>query len=157
MKFLSHLFTRLATISLAIVLQIVLLFAALALLGERFPIIFVVLIAFSFIVVIWIGMKNDNPAYKLAWITLILMVPFVGCTIYLLWGNKRLPKKTKIAAESFNTVSMEYRVRDTKAIKSLEMEDKDLAITARYLDEVAGFPLWEHTEAEYFPTGEKMF
>ncbi|MBQ4093372.1 MAG: PLDc_N domain-containing protein, partial [Firmicutes bacterium] len=110
-------------------LQIILLFAALTILGERFPIIFVVLIAFSFVVVVWIGMKNDNPAYKLAWITLILMVPFVGCTIYLLWGNKRLPKKTKIAAESFNTVSMEYRVRDTKAIKSLEMEDKDLAIT----------------------------
>ena len=102
-------------------------------------------------------MKNDNPAYKLAWVTLILVVPFVGGAIYLLWGNKRLPKKTRIAAESFNTVSMEYRVRDTQTIQSLAEEDKDLAVTARYLDEIAGFPLWDHTEAEYFPTGEKMF
>lgn len=117
MKAFQLLFTRMATISLAILLQIVVFFAALAVLGDRFPVIYLIMVVFSIIIVIWIGMKNDNPAYKLAWVTLILMVPFVGGTVYLLWGNKRLPKKTKIAAESFNTVSMEYRVRDTKAIK----------------------------------------
>lgn len=157
MKAFRILFTRLTTISFAILLQIVIIFLAIALLGERFPVLFVFTTICSIIVVIWLGMKNDNPAYKLAWVTVILMMPVVGCTIYLLWGNKRLPRKTRIAAESFNTVSMEYRVRDTKAIRALAEEDKDLAITARYLDEIAGFPLWEHTEAEYFPTGEKMF
>lgn len=157
MKAFRILFTRLTTISFAILLQIVIIFLAIALLGERFPVLFVFTTICSGIVVIWLGMKNDNPAYKLAWVTVILIMPVVGCTIYLLWGNKRLPKKTRIAAENFNTVSIEYRVRDTKAMKALEKEDKDLAITARYLDEVAGFPLWDHTEAEYFPTGEKMF
>lgn len=157
MKAFRILFTRLTTISFAILLQIVIIFLAIALLGERFPVLFVFSTICSIVVVIWLGMKNDNPAYKLAWVTVILVMPVVGCTIYLLWGNKRLPRKTRIAAESFNTVSMEYRVRDTKAIRALAEEDKDLAITARYLDEIAGFPLWEHTEAEYFPTGEKMF
>lgn len=157
MKAFRILFTRLTTISFAILLQIVIIFLAIALLGERFPVLFVFTTICSVIVVIWLGMKNDNPAYKLAWVTVILVMPVVGCTIYLLWGNKRLPRKTRIAAESFNSVSMEYRVRDTKAIRALAEEDKDLAVTARYLDEIAGFPLWEHTEAEYFPTGEKMF
>lgn len=157
MKIFRMIFTRLATISLAIILQIVLILLAISILGGRYPVFFAVSVAFSVIIVIWIGMKNDNPAYKLAWVTLILMVPVVGGSIYLLWGNKRLSRKTKIAAENFNAVSIEYRVRDNKTIKALQEKDKDLAVTARYLDEVAGFPLWDHTEAEYFPTGEKMF
>ena len=157
MKLFRMIFTRMVTISLAILLQIIIFIVALGILGDRVPVIYGGLIVFSLVIVIWIGMKNDNPAYKLAWVTLILLMPFVGGSIYLLWGNKRLSRKTKIAAENFNTVSIEYHVRDGKTLKALQEEDKDLAVTARYLDEVAGFPLWDHTEAEYFPTGEKMF
>lgn len=141
MKAFRMIFTRMVTISLAILVQIIIFIIALGILGERFPVIYGILIVFSLIIVIWIGMKNDNPAYKLAWVTLILIMPFVGGSIYLLWGNKRLSRKTKVAAENFSAVSMEYHVRDGKALKALQEEDKDLAVTARYLDEVAGFPL----------------
>ena len=157
MKVVRLLFTRLVTVSLAILIQILIFIAALLLLGGKFPALYIVFIIFSFIIVIWIGMKNDNPAYKLAWVTLILLVPLVGGIIYLLWGNKRLPRKTRIAAEHFSNTSLEYHVRNKKPLADLKEKDKDLAVTARYLDEIAGFPLWNNTEAEYFPTGEKMF
>ncbi|MGM9567367.1 MAG: PLDc N-terminal domain-containing protein, partial [Clostridia bacterium] len=94
MKAFRMIFTRMVTISLAILVQIIIFIIALGILGERFPVIYGILIVFSLIIVIWIGMKNDNPAYKLAWVTLILIMPFVGGSIYLLWGNKRLSRKT---------------------------------------------------------------
>ena len=77
MKVVRLLFTRLVTVSLAILIQILIFIAALFLLGGKFPALYIVFIIFSFIIVIWIGMKNDNPAYKLAWVTLILLVPLV--------------------------------------------------------------------------------
>lgn len=157
MKVFHMLFTRLVTIILAILLQFAIFAVAFFLLGRMYPIIFVLFAVFSIIIVIWIGMKNDNPAYKLAWVTLILLIPFVGAMVYLVWGNKRLPRKTRIAAEKFHASSLEYQVRDKTTLQALEKEDKDLAITARYLDSIAGFPLWDCTEGEYFSTGEKMF
>lgn len=157
MKVLRILFTRLVTVSLAILLQIIIFILVLLYLGKIFPAVYFVFVAFSFIIVIWLGTKNDNPVYKLAWVTLILLFPLVGGLVYLLWGNKRLPKRIRSAAEIFSNNSLEYKVRDDKYLRELKEDDKDLAVAARYLDEVAGFPLWSNTEAEYFPVGEKMF
>ena len=124
MKVVRLLFTRLVTVSLAILIQILIFIVALFLLGGKFPALYIVFMIFSFIIVIWIGMKNDNPAYKLAWVTLILLVPLVGGIIYLLWGNKRLPRKTRIAAEHFSNTSLEYHVRDKKPLADLKEKDK---------------------------------
>lgn len=157
MKAIRFLFTRLVTVSLAIVLQIIIFILVLLYLGEMFPAVYFVFVAFSFIIVIWVGTKDDNPVYKLAWVTLILLFPLVGGLVYLLWGNKRLPKRVKARAEIFNANSLEYKVRDDKCLRELKDHDKDLAVAARYLDEIAGFPLWSNTEAEYFPVGEQMF
>ena len=151
------LFTRLVTVSLAILLQIIIFILVLIYLGGMFPAVYVVFVSFSFLIVIWIGMKNDNPIYKLSWVTLIMLFPLVGGLVYLCWGNKRLPRRIRAAAEIFRTNSLEYKVRDDKYIRELKESDKDLAVAARYLDEIGGFPLWSNTEAEYFPVGEKMF
>lgn len=157
MKAIRMIFTRLVTISLAIVLQIAVFAVAVFGLGNMFPAVYFFFIFVSSIIVIWIGMKNDNPAYKIAWITLILLVPIVGGTIYILWGNKRLPRKERKKVSVFSNNSLEYNVRDKTAMRKLQEEDRNLAVTARYIDEIAGFPLWSNTEAEYFPVGEKMF
>jgi cardiolipin synthase len=156
-KIIQRLFTRLVTISIAILLQILFFLFIIVYIGRMFPFFYICFVGFSVLIVIWIGMKNDNPAYKLTWVTLILMAPLVGGVVYLLWGNKRLPRKTRRALEHFTATSLEYKVQDRTALESLEKADKDLAVTARYLDDIAGFPLWMGTEAEYFSTGEKMF
>ena len=52
MKALSLLFTRMATISLAILVQIIIFFLAFGILGDKFPVIYIVMVAFSIIIVI---------------------------------------------------------------------------------------------------------
>lgn len=157
MKLFRRLWTRFTFISLAILLQLCITLIALGILGRMFPLLYALFVLFSFIIIVWIGMKNDNPSYKLSWVMIIALLPLLGGIIYVLWGNKRLPRKIKKAAQHLNKVSMEYKVRDTSALEHLAEDDKDLAVAARYIDSVAGFPLWENTEAQYFASGEQMY
>ena len=56
----------------------------------------VVLAGLSLLVVLYIINKDDNPAYKLAWIIPILSFPLFGGILYLLFGDKRPTKHMRI-------------------------------------------------------------
>ena len=78
MNLLHLLFTRLFSISILIFLQIILFLGAVFVLSEVAPLIYILFIVFSMVIVIYVLMKDDNPAYKLSWCIIILMAPLFG-------------------------------------------------------------------------------
>ena len=85
-KFISH---RMVIVSLLILLQIgwlLLLFFKLTSYSQYISIGFQIL---SVLVVIAIMNRSDNPAVKLAWVIVILMVPVFGGMLYLYIGGKK--------------------------------------------------------------------
>ena len=46
------------------------------------------LFIFSLLIVLWLVNKDENPAYKISWIILILIFPIFGGLLYLFIGNK---------------------------------------------------------------------
>ena len=37
--------------------------------------------------------REEDPAYKIAWVIVILAAPVIGIPLYLLAGNRHVPKK----------------------------------------------------------------
>ena len=110
----------------------------------------------SVIMVVWLMRKNDNPAYKTAWIVIILIFPLFGGIFYLLWGNT-----------PFNQAKLRHRFTPRRprfddaarqpASEQLCAEAARHAGKCRYIENITGMPAWTNTSAEYFPLGEDFF
>ena len=52
----------------------------------------------AFLMCLFIIWRDDNPAYKIAWILTVCLFPILGVTMYVFFGNKRpsRPLKRKI-------------------------------------------------------------
>ncbi|MEG0321137.1 MAG: PLD nuclease N-terminal domain-containing protein, partial [Oscillospiraceae bacterium] len=63
--------------------------------GNYFVEFYGICIAISIFAVLCIVGDNSNPAYKIAWIVPILLVPVFGGLLYLAFGGSKLSHKKK--------------------------------------------------------------
>lgn len=150
-KLLRLLSSRVFIVALLIVLQA----AYLLLMVWRFSSYYVYvqmgLILLSLLAAIKIVNDNSDPAYKLAWFIPILAVPLLGGLMYLLFGGR------KIGWFAGKRVGVTYEhVFDGDGALD-KLENVRIQQQARYIQEHAGFPVWQDTEVQYFPSGEAMF
>ena len=94
-KLAKFFFSRLVVGILVLFLQIYWFVAIVFQIGEHNDILSFILKAFSIVVVIYIINKDDNPAYKLAWVIPILTVPILGGIMYLYLGNKKPSRRLR--------------------------------------------------------------
>ncbi len=107
-------------------------------------------------VVIIIG-KRQNPSYKLAWVSFILIVPIFAVPVYLLWGNSLMAPMFKRRLIAEKRASAPF-LKQEEAVKSrLEYADIFHARQSTYLKGESGFPVYTNTEVEYLSPGEKFF
>ena len=110
----------------------------------------------SFIIVIWLVRKYDNPMYKITWIIVILLLPLFGGLFYLLWGNTPFNRARTQHQYEPNPPDFTDYMR-TPATAELAAEHPRRAAQARYIASLNGMPAWTNTEARYFRVGEEMF
>ena len=96
--------------------------------------------------------NQSNPSYKIAWIVLILSIPFLGLLFYIMWGRGRNPNNTKrrIAQLSTMTVPLYKRFKDVE--ESILKEYPSQSRVTKFLLE-SGFPVYNNTETVYFSEG----
>ena len=87
-KFLS---SRLFIITLLILIQTAILFFAFYEIEQLGINIYIAFQVLSFIVTLFILNRDVNPAYKITWITFVLLVPFGGSIFYIVFSKTRLP------------------------------------------------------------------
>ena len=66
--------------------------------SERWPSVTPALTILSFVIVVWLVRKYDNPTYKITWIIIILLFPLFGGLFYLFWGNTPLQPRAYTAS-----------------------------------------------------------
>ena len=86
---------RIGVTALALLLQIVWIVIFLLKLTSYSVWINVGFSLLSVLMVLYIIGKDENSAYKIAWIILILCLPLFGGLLYLFFGNKNPSKKMK--------------------------------------------------------------
>lgn len=153
-KFISH---RMVIVSLLILLQIgwlLLLFFKLTSYSQYISIGFQIL---SVLVVIAIMNRSDNPAVKLAWVIVILMVPVFGGMLYLYIGGKKPLVAMRNKLEPEIEKSAKQLVFDETIHEELEQKDGDVAGQVYYLEHCSGFPACRDSQVNYYPSGEACF
>ena len=104
--------------------------------------------------------KDDNSAYKIGWIVLIMALPLFGGLFYLFSGDKKPARRMR---NRLHAQHEQYRGCLTKkeGLQELPPEMREqcarAAETFRYVKNVSDFPAYTDTEVKYYPTGEEMF
>ena len=106
-KIIKRLFGRTFFVILSALIQILWITIFVTVLGLRYPIFATVFRGISLLAVLFIVNKRVNPAYKLAWTILILALPMIGFTLYLMFGRSRFRKQTREQMEAVELQSYE--------------------------------------------------
>ncbi len=153
-KAVHFLFGRMAAIGFFILLQLAFFLVGVLFLAQNTMVLYLGLKIVSIGVVLWMIVKEENPSYKIAWITAILIFPLVGGLFYLMCGNKRVPRR--------HLKQMEPFYRSVAGAEASFPEDssenrQQLKAPIHYIAKTSGFPIWNHTQTSYHPTGESFF
>lgn len=101
--------------------------------------------------------KNENPAYKLAWILLISVFPALGGLLYLMIGNKRPTRKMRKWIEAEQAKRLSLHIQKPEVLEQLRDNDPRAAATFQYVWDKGKYPVWKHTQTQYYPVGEELF
>lgn len=143
-------------IILALILQVVSLFVLVSYFSKRFYLMYYILITFSFIVSMHIINRDSDSSSKLLWVLLIMTLPIFGGIIYLLFGNRKIPKALMIKDRQAYSDYKYYALQNINTLKSSKEDyvlDKmiSMAWTNGY------FPAYQNCYVQYFPTGEEQY
>ncbi|MDY5212815.1 cardiolipin synthase [Intestinibacter sp.] len=157
MKYLKLIFNRLFVFGLMILVQVVYMLLMLNKFSHYSHVWSVICMILSILVVLFIVNKEDNPAYKIAWIIPILLFPIFGGLLYLFLGNKKPTRNMRRKLEKEHDRKSCIRVQDENVIKEIEQQDLRVAGQVKYLSKHVGFPIYENTSAVYYKSGEENF
>ena len=127
---------------------IILQFAFLVTLLYQFAIsmrLVTVLSTVSIALSIYVANRNEDPAYKLSWIMLILAVPVVGVPLYLIAGNRKVPKKLFNGTMRANKEMDGLLQMDYDLIYEVSTKDSSAADILRYGTLTGVFPVFRYT------------
>ncbi|HOQ00818.1 MAG TPA: cardiolipin synthase [Acetivibrio clariflavus] len=149
---------RIVLISVAIILQLVVLIGIISKFSQYFVYFYWISLFISIAAVLWIiNDYRSNPSYKIAWIIPILLFPIFGGIFYFFLGGKRLSKREKRKMRL-----IEQKINKALAPqRGMQREIKNLcesaAVQSKYIEDNAYYPLYKNTFGEYLPIGEAKF
>ncbi len=150
-------FSRVFVLSLLIIVQLLFMMAVFSILSYSFKTVEVLFRILSFIIIIYIINRNDNPSYKLVWCIMILVIPLFGGIIYLMFGGKKVPKELRLNILKSHEESSEYIEPHRKIIKEINEFDLSIGQQFNYVQKCAGWPVYKNTNVNFFKLGEEKF
>ena len=111
----------------------------------------------SVVIVLYLIRKDENSAYKIAWIILIMLIPLLGGILYVLVGNKKPSKKIAQKMAVVKDGMKDTMKQNEEILAEVRAQDANVAGSMNYLGTFGRYPVWKHTSVKYFPIGEEMF
>ena len=98
--------------------------------------------------------SRSNPAYKIAWIILIMSLPIFGGPFYLLFGFNKLSRHTRKKMAKITEDMVRYDQPDESVLEKMMAAEADAGLQSHYIERGAHSPPYCRTSCEYHPTGE---
>lgn len=156
-KAIRIIFSQRVLVTILLLLQLGLLLFLVTTSIQYSDIIRAILSLLSILVVFYIFNKKDKPAYKLSWVFLILVFPLFGGLFYLLFSFQSTTRKVKREFEKIIQETKPLFAPRQDSLPKIKNESEEYLRTARYLQEYAGFPLYQNTRTVYLTPGEAKF
>lgn len=152
-----HRFNRLYIVGLMIALQFFFIFSIIIEFTEYFPIYFGVMTALEIGFMLQIINSNQNMAYKLAWVVVILLFPAFGVAVYVIFCGNRISAANRTNMSSITTITESAADRNDDVMEALAECDRDAARQSAYIRTTSLCPPYPDTETRYYASGEEMF
>lgn len=110
----------------------------------------------SVVVVLKLYSKHANAAMKMPWIMLILALPVMGLSMYLLFeilGDPGIGKRLNAIRKRMQ----EALPQDAGTLARLERQNRSAASQSRYLWKSTGWPVYENTQVDYYAEAADAF
>ena len=156
-RVLSFLTSRMFILGMLVLLQLIVLLSLVSWLsGIAFEVnLFFVML--SIIMVISIVYKKINPSYAIAWVIVILILPVFGGILYLLFGNKKVPKALQRRSVLFETDQSPALRQEEEILNQILSENREVSKQVNYIWKNSFYPIYSNTVTEYYSVGEKQF
>ena len=101
--------------------------------------------------------RNDNPAYKLAWVVCIMLIPTVGGVLYLIFGRKRTTRQMANTFQKIEQDDLSYLPDHQDLIQKIEAENPHCACQARAIFKTTKHSVFVNTVTDFLSPGEEKF
>ena len=156
-RFLKYFKSKPIYIVLALLLQILGLLLLVDYFSQKFFIVYYILTVFSLCVSMHIINRDSDSSSKLLWVLLIMALPIFGGLIYLLIGNRKIPKALMAKDRQAYSDYKKYAFQNMKVLKNTEEDNYVLDKMVAMSWSNGYFPIYDHCDITYFPLGEKQF
>lgn len=109
----------------------------------------------QFLSVIYIIYKDQNEAYKIVWIILLMFMPIAGFVAYLLWGNNKSPKHIKEEIKKNKTKTKKILPRYEEIINDIKNLDRKKE--AKFIINGTNNTIYNNKKTEYLKIGEEYY
>ncbi len=158
LKIILHIITnRITLYGCAMLIQLIILIVVVLEFGNYFVYFYALNVIISILVVIGILNGNSNPAYKIAWIIPILLLPIFGGLIYLMFGKYKTSKKVQQKMKRINDEMRLFLNQQDEIMTALEKENFIAFNQSQYIQKYARCPVYQNTISQYFSVGEEKF
>ncbi|HBU13327.1 MAG TPA: cardiolipin synthase [Clostridiales bacterium] len=140
-----------------IAVQVTVLMLLLYVLQQSSMFVQAALTVLSLLLVLWIVTRKENPAYKTAWIILILLLPVFGILMYFCFSQRQLTKKERTLMLDTYQKTHRLMVSDKEMRGELRKLDVSVSRQSDYIETASIYPLYNNTQAKYYPMGEDFF
>lgn len=158
MKKLLRLITnRMFLTGVLIVLEFGLFIGIIHFLSVDFKVAYITLEFLSIILVLYVVNRGVNPVYSLPWVLLILVVPPIGTVMFLMFGDRKVPKKLRQKLTDTYDESAFGEINDALIVQTLSSEHNRWERLLSYISNTSDYHLYQETRTEYLPSGEIKF
>ena len=148
---------RLVAFGLILAVELVWLVIFVTRLASYSTVISVIFTVISLLAVLWIINRDDNPAYKVAWIILIMALPILGGLFYLAVGHKRPSRNMRRKMERERIRTEDELLQDPDVMEAIRALDRRIEGQVRYTSVTGGYPVYRGTSARYYQIGEELY
>lgn len=153
-KIFQFIFRRVVIVALLLVVQIVALIVIQMRFSAQSTWFYAAFIFASLCAVFAILSNRSNPAYKIAWIVLIMTFPVFGGPFYLLFGFNKLSRHTRKKMAEISSNTRRFAAPNRTVSEELAEENPIASLQSRYIEQGALCPVYDHTACEYHELGE---
>lgn len=111
----------------------------------------------SIITIVTLVNKNQSPSYRIAWISIVMLLPISGFVLYYLWGREG-GKKKELDQYIMRQIAygQQFLVQDETVFKEYIDSQPVAGRMVKYMVN-EGFPLTSGNVVKHYPMGEDAF
>lgn len=156
-KVLNKLFGRLVLTAIIILIQFGWIAITLYEAGAINPWFSLGLRMVSLVCALYVVYKDMRPHNKMSWIFLILLLPFIGCPCYFLFGRSEMTKNNRKQISQLQAFVEPMREMQEDVNDYLKETDETAYKQMKFPQNTGSYPVFMEKESKYYSVGDDMY